>query len=586
MYILGINAFFHDSAATLLKDGVVVAAAEEERFTRKKHDPDFPIHAIRFCLENQNISIADIGLIAYYEKPLLKFERLLYQCIDTFPKSARIFLKAIPGWFSNKLNISKIIKKKLRYRGDVVYIDHHRSHAASAFYPSPFRQAAVVTIDGVGEWSTATYGVGIDNTIDLYKEICFPHSLGLLYSTITAYLGFSVNNSEYKVMGLSAYGDMKRETNPYYASLQRVVDIKSDGSFCLDLDYFTYHFSDRMPSKKLCALLGGSIRRGNEDIQKRHKDIAAAIQMITEDIVCKILSHVHAVTGQKNLVMAGGVALNSVLNGKILANTPFERLWIQPNASDGGTSMGAALFANHGILENKRAYEFHNPYLGPSFSDQEIEKFLCDRNITYSRFTTQDELLSKASRLLFENHIVGWFQGGMEWGPRALGARSILANPCDPDIKEILNVKVKHREQFRPFAPAICIDDADTFFECDSPIPAPTDYMLMVYPIREEWRNKIPGVVHVDGSGRLQTVRRDMNPLYFDLIKNFGALTGIPIIINTSFNIRGEPIVCTPHDAYRCMMGTGIDCLIINNFIVYRADNLRDEWDSETCARD
>lgn len=581
MYILGVSCFYHDSAAALLKDGIVVAAAEEERFTRKKHDNSFPINAINFCLKKAGIGIDKIDFIGFYEKPFLKFERILYQHLENFPWSYKIFLSSTASWLNEKLRVVKIIRKKLGYKGDVLFVEHHLAHAASSFLVSPFKKAAILTADGVGEWSTTTYGLGEGNEIHLMKEIKFPHSLGLLYSTITAYLGFKVNNSEYKVMGLSPYGLMDKEKNPYYAKLKKVIDIKNDGSYRLDMSYFVFHYKDRMPSKKLCELLGGPVRRPDLEISQRHKDIAAALQMILEEAIMKILNHVHNVTKCDNLVMAGGVALNSVCNGKILGSTPFKRIWIQPNATDGGTSLGTAAYVYHTMCGKKRNYILKNAYLGPEFSTEEIRSFLRGQKINYSEFKGEKELIETTAKLIYENRVVGWFQGRMEWGPRALGARSILANPCNEKMQDILNQKVKHREKFRPFAPVVCKEDAFKYFECDRPLPEPADYMLMVYPIKKAWRKKIPAVTHVDGSGRLQTVDRQQNPNYYDLIKAFGKLSKIPILINTSFNIRGEPIVCTPNDAYRCMMGTGIDYLVMDRFLIKRADNPKDMWDSE-----
>lgn len=587
MYVLGISCYYHDSSAALLKDGVIVAAAEEERFTRKKHDISFPLNAIKYCLESQNIKIDDIDYIGFYEKPLQKFDRLMAQHLESFPKSYRIFLSNIPSWFNEKLKVVKTIKKKLKYKKDVLFIEHHLAHAASSFLVSPFEKAAILTVDGVGEWTTTAYGIGDKNKISLLKDIKFPHSLGLLYSTITAYLGFSVNNSEYKVMGLSPYGSMDREKNQYYRKLLKVIDIKKDGSYRLNMDYFVYHYKNTMPSQKLCDLLGGGIRNpSTEEINQRHKDIAAGLQMVLEDVIFLILNHLHKETGLDNLVIGGGVALNSVCNGKILQKTKFKNIWIQPNASDGGTSLGAASYVYNSILNNSRNYIMQDAYLGPRFSDQEIKKFLDKQNVKYTKFRTSKILLSEVSQLLYNNQVIGWFQDGMEWGPRALGARSILSNPTNPEMKEILNLKVKHREAFRPFAPVVCIDDALKYFDCDKPIPSPTDFMLMVYPVKNAWRSKIPSVTHVDGSGRLQTIRREQNPLYYDLIKEFGKLSKVPILINTSFNIRGEPIVCTPNDAYRCMMGTGIDYLVMGNYLIKREDNPEDMWDSEKYAKD
>ena len=586
MYILGISCYYHDSSAALLKDGLIVAAAQEERFTRKKHDTSFPLNAVSYCLKSQGITINDVNYIGFYEKPFLKFERVLYQQLETFPKSFKTFLISMPSWINEKLSVVTTIKKKLKYRKDIMFIEHHLAHAASSFLISPFKEAAIVTADGVGEWTTTTYGYGKGNEIELYKEIRFPHSIGLLYSTITAYLGFSVNNSEYKVMGLAPYGNMDKNTNPYYEKLKRVVDIKEDGSFRLNMDYFLYHYADRMPSKKLCRLLDGPITKKGTEMTNRHRDIAAALQIITEEILTKIINHTYNVTKCSNLVLAGGVALNSVYNGKILRNSKFKSIWIHPDPGDGGTSIGVASYIYHSVLGHERKHIFRNAYLGPKYPTDYIKSFLDKNKVKYSTFRKDEELIKDTAKRIYDNYVVGWFQLGMEWGPRALGARSILSNPCNPKMKEILNEKVKHREKFRPFAPVVCEDDALKYFDCDVPVPEAADFMLMVYPIKKQFHDKIPAVTHVDGSGRLQTIRKSQNPLYYNLIKEFGKLSGVPILINTSFNIRGEPIVCTPNDAYKCMMGTGIDFLVMDKFMIKRDDNPKDMWNSEKYATD
>ncbi len=569
-----------------MKDGILVAGAEEERFTRKKHDTTFPINAIKYCLKSQNISIKDIAFVGFYEKPFLKLERMLSQHLQMFPLSMKTFLSSLPAWINEKLRVPKTLKKKLGYQGDTLFIEHHMAHAASSFLVSPFQKAAILTIDGVGEWTTTAFGMGEGKDIHLMKEIKFPHSLGLLYSTITAYLGFSVNNSEYKVMGLSPYGIMDKEKNPFYEKLRKVIDIKEDGSYRLDMSYFVYHYKDKMPSKKMCELLGGPIAERDAEMTDRHKNLSAALQLIYEEVLFKMLNHVHDVTKCNNIVLAGGCGLNSVANGKILKNTPFDKIWIQPNSSDGGTSIGAACYIYNTILGNKRDYRMTDAFLGPRFCNTDIKGFLEKNGIKHSTFKDEDELVKTTAKLLYQDNVIGWFHSGMEWGPRALGARSILSNPCNPQMQDILNTKVKHREKFRPFAPVVCEDDAMVYFECDNPIPEPTDYMLMVYPVVKKWRSMIPSVTHVDGSGRLQTIRRDQNHLYYDLIKEFGKHTKIPILINTSFNIRGEPIVCTPFDAYKCMMGTGIDYLVIDKFMIRREDNPQHMWDSEKYAKD
>lgn len=582
MYILGIACYYHDSSACLLKDGEIIAAAEEERFTRKKHDDSFPINAINYCLKFAGIESKNLEYVCFYEKPILKLKRILCQHFKKAPFSTGTFYNFLDSWLGEKFWIKSTIREELNYKGKIYFTEHHQAHAASSFFPSPYEEAAILTVDGVGEWATTTYGAGKGNEIKIIKEIKFPHSLGLLYSTITAYLGFSVNNSEYKVMGLSSYG------NPdiYYDKFMKIIDIKEDGSFRLNMDYFDFHYKMRMPSKKMCGLFGGPVSSRDCEITQRHKDIAASLQKITEDIIFKMLNHLYGKTGMDNLVMSGGVALNSVANGKILQNTPFKNVYIQPAAGDGGNSIGAASYCYHHFLGNKKRHIQDTAYLGPEFCDNDIEKFLDINSIKYHKFQDKNELIKKTARLIYEDNVVGWFQGRMEWGPRALGSRSILSNACNPKMQEILNLKVKHREKFRPFAPVVCEDDALQYFESDSPIPLPTDFMLMVYPIKKRFHKKIPSVTHIDGSGRLQTVRRYQNKDYYDLIKEFGKLSGIPILINTSFNIRGEPIVCTPQHAYRCMMGTEIDYLIMGNYLIKRKDNLKDMWDSEVLAKD
>jgi len=572
MYILGIDCFYHDSAACILKDGKVIAAAEEERFTRIKHDVNFPINAIKYCLKEASIDISQVDYIAFYEKPLIKFERVLHQFLETFPFAFRTFFNIVPSWLSEKLRVARLLRKKVGFKGDILYIEHHLAHAASAFLPSPFKKAAILTIDGVGEWTTTAYGYGKGNDIVLLKELRFPHSVGLLYSTITAYLGFKVNNDEYKVMGLAAYGEPR-----YYEKLKEIVNLRKDGSLFFDMSYFDYHYKLTMPSKKMVKEFG-PIRKRGEKLAQHHKDMACSLQTLTEDIVLTMLKHLYKETKCRNLCMAGGVALNSVTNGKILKNTPFKDIFIPPAAGDGGTCLGAALYAYNSILRRKRNYVLKSAALGPGFTTEEVKSFLDQNGIKYRTFRNDNELVKTAAKLIHNNKIVGWFQGRMEWGPRALGFRSILANPCNRNMKDILNKRVKHREEFRPFAPAVPVTDTKKYFDCDNPIPYPADFMLMVYPATKQ--KLIPSAIHIDGSGRLQTVRKNQNPLYYKVIKEFGKLSGVPIVINTSFNIRGEPIVCTPADAYRCMMGTGIDYTVMDKFIIARKDNPKDMWDS------
>ncbi|MBR9679098.1 MAG: carbamoyltransferase [Nanoarchaeota archaeon] len=566
MYILWVSCFHHDASATLVKNGKIIAAVEEERFTRKKHDKTFPKNAIQYCLKQAGININQVKYVGFYEKPLLKFERVIYQHLQTFPKSLKTFVKSTPDWFTEKLRFTKILKKQTKYKGNVLFINHHMSHAASTFLPSPFKKAAILIIDGVGEWTTTSYGIGNKNEIELIKEIKFPHSIGLLYSTITSFLGFKINNDEYKVMGLAAYGNPEK----YYDQLKKLVKIEKDGSFKLNPKYFSYTYTDKMHSKKLIRLLGKPRKTENEITQK-HKNIAASLQKITEEIIITILKQVYKITKCESLVMAGGVALNSVVNGKILENTPFKKMWIQPNASDGGGSMGAALYISNTIL-NKKRNQLENAYYGPEYSTKQIKKFLDEHEIKYKTLN-ETNLTKTTAKLIHENKIIGWFQGRMEWGPRALGNRSILANPCNPEMKNVLNKKVKHRETFRPFAPAVCEEDAKKYFEINGEIPEPSKYMLMIFPVKNNHQKKIPAITHVDRTARPQIITKTTNPRYYELIKKFGKLSKTPILINTSFNVKGEPIVCTPQDAYNCFKNTGIDYLILNKFLIKKNDS-------------
>ncbi len=581
MYILGISCYYHDSAAALLKDGNIIAAAEEERFTRKKHDQTFPINAIAFCLEKAQITFDQIEYIAFYEKPILKFERLLMQHIAMFPFSYWSFYKAMPNWIVEKLRVPTTIRKKLKYsklkfKGETLFIEHHMAHAASSYLVSPYDEAAILTVDGVGEWTTTACGFAKNNEITLSEKIDFPHSLGLLYSAVTAYLGFKVNNDEYKVMGLAPYGKPA-----YYEQMKKLIDVKEDGSYALDMNYFTYHYKLKSISQKFIEEFGPA-RKPESQLEQQHKDMAASVQKMTEQVMFQMLNHLYNKTKCKNLCIAGGVALNSVANGKITKNTPFENIFIQPAASDAGTALGAALYVWHTILGNKREYIQTTSYFGPSFTTEEIKKFLDENKIVYTEYD-EKEIPKKTAELINKNNVIGWFQGAMEWGPRALGNRSIISNATHPDMKDILNAKVKHREMFRPFAPVILQEKVHEWFEIDKDEES---FMLFVYPFKEEKRKFVPSVVHVDGSGRLQTINKEQNWRYYLVIREYEKLTGIPILINTSFNIRGEPIVCTPQQAYRCMMGTGIDYLVIDKFIIARKDNPKDMWDSEKFAKD
>ncbi|MBI2143942.1 carbamoyltransferase [Candidatus Woesearchaeota archaeon] len=575
MNILGVSCFYHDSSAALLQDGRITAAAQEERWTRKKHDIRFPENAIKYCLEQAGIGIDKVDAVGFYEKPLLKFERLLSSHIETFPKSYKVFVQALPSWITEKLRIPSILRKKLKYDGKVFFVDHHMAHAASSFHISPFEEAAIFTADGVGEWTTTTLGYGKGNEVRLLKELHFPHSLGLLYSAVTAYLGFKVNNDEYKVMGLAPYGKPT-----YYGDFKKIIDIKEDGSYRLDMDYFTFHYGARMLSRRFVQKFGPE-RQKEEPVEERHKDIAASLQKAVEEVIFAAVNHLHRITGTKNLCLSGGVALNSVANGKLTKMTPFRNIYAPPAPSDPGAAIGAATVVYHMLLGKPRAFAIDRPDLGPGYSHDEIKKFLESRSIAH-RELPEKELLKAVAKLLWQNNVVGWFQGRMEFGERALGNRSILANPCNPKMKDILNLKVKHREQFRPFAPVVTAEDAKKYFEADIEVP----FMSFVYPVRKEKQKLLPAITHVDGTGRLQTIRREANPRYYGLIKEFEKLSKVPILVNTSFNIRGEPIVMTPEHAYRCFTGTGIDYLAMDNFLISREDNKKDWWDCESLAKD
>ena len=580
MKILGISCYYHDAAACLVMDGKLIAAAEEERFTRIKKDTSFPINAIGYCLEAAGIKSNEIDYVAFYEKPLLKFERMISQHLEMFPRSLWTFCTSIPSWLNEKLRIRKTIRKTIGYKGDIIFVEHHLAHAASSYLVSPFKSAAILTIDGVGEWATTTLGRAKGNDIKIEKEIHFPHSLGLLYSAMTAHLGFKVNDHEYKVMGLAPYGKPT-----YYDKLKKVIKVNDDGSVRLDMSYFIYHYKSRMPSRKFIKEFGPT-RKREEKVEQKHKDMAASLQKLTEEILLKLVNHLYGMTREKNLCMAGGVALNSVANGKILRNSKFRNIYIQAAAGDAGTCVGAAFYVYNSVFKKKRNYVMENAYLGPGFSTDYIRNYLKKNKIQFHEFKDDSSLSKATAKLIYSNNVIGWFQGRMEFGPRALGARSILSNACNPEMRDILNAKVKHRELFRPFAPVVTEEDAYDYFDADKPLPLPADYMLMVYPIKEGKRKLIPAVTHVDGSGRLQTARKEQNKLYYSVIKEFEKLSGVPILINTSYNIRGEPIVCTPEHAYKCMMGTGIDYLVMDRFLIARNDNLKDEWDSEKTIND
>ncbi|MFL5108625.1 MAG: carbamoyltransferase [Xanthobacteraceae bacterium] len=597
MNILGLSAFYHDSAAALVRDGEVVAAAQEERFSRKRHDSDFPAHAVDYCLAAGGITVRDLDHIVFYDKPFLKFERLLETYLAFAPRGFRSFAKAIPVWSREKLFQKDILRDELSRRmsdvdieSKLMFTEHHQAHAASAFYPSPFRSAAILTMDGVGEWTTTSVGFGEEKALSIHREIHFPHSLGLLYSAFTYYLGFKVNSGEYKVMGLAPYGE------PKYASLIRdhLIDIKPDGSFNLDLRYFDYCTALRMTNEKFDTLMGGPPRKPEEWLTQRHMDIAASIQSVTEDAVAQLVDSVVARFGTRDLCLAGGVALNCVANGKVLRSGKVDRLWIQPAAGDAGGALGAALAAYHLYLDKPRLS--HNSLdgmsgslLGPEFAQGEIEGRLRAAGARYE-VLAEDAIIDETAQALVAQKAIGWFQGRMEFGPRALGSRSILGDPRAPDMQKRLNLKIKYRESFRPFAPSVRHEDVAEWFELDEASP----YMLLVADVAEKHRvavtdeqkalfgidklnvprSTIPAVTHVDYSARVQTVHRDTNPRFHQLLSKFRDMTGCPVLVNTSFNVRGEPIVCTPEDAFRCFMGTELDVLAIGNCMLRKEEQL------------
>lgn len=561
-YILGISCFYHDAAACLLKDGILVAACQEERFTRKKHDNSFPRNAIAYCLAQEHITSQHLAAIAFYEKPLLKFERILETFFKSWPFSYRMFINAIPQWLREKLWIKERIKKELAYRGPIYFSEHHLSHAASSFLVSPFDKAAILTMDGVGEWETTTYGVGEGADIRISHHIDFPHSLGIFYSVLTHFLGFKPNSAEYKVMGLAPYGI------PHFLhEMHQLIDIKPDGSFALNLDYFThsrnlafYH------QKKFARLFGFPRRDANDPLEQHHKDLAMSLQQTIEEVVLNAVRHIHRETGLTDLCLAGGVALNCVANGRILKETPITRLFIQPAAGDAGGALGAALVAWTGAFNGSRAFRWPHCFWGPAFDDETIQSFLKKRLIPF-RQLSREHLLERVADLIGKNAVVGWFQGKAEWGPRALGNRSILADARRAENKDRVNLKIKFRESFRPFAPSVLEERGNEYFDIYEPSP----YMLITAAVRDTKRH-ISAVTHVDGSARMQTVSRDQNPLYYDLIKTFERKTGCPVIINTSFNVRGEPIVLTPEDAWNCFINTKMDYLAIGSFLLDKKD--------------
>jgi len=569
MYNLGISCYYHDSAAALLKDGHVIAAVEEERFSRKKFDDSFPKMAIEWCLKEAKITPSEIHSVAFYDKPVLKFERLLDNYITVSPRGLFSFLDTIPKWLHKRLWIKNDITKLLKgFKGDIIFPEHHMSHAAHTFYTSPFDESAIVTVDGVGEWTTTSFGYAKNNSIKLTNDIRWPHSLGLFYSAFTYFLGFRVNEGEYKLMGLSAYGKPKY----YDLILDNLIDVKKDGSIHLDMSYFAFHYDKVMTNDLFAKLFGISPRKKDEKAEQIHFDIGASAQKVLEDILLKMVNHVYEKFKMKNLCLGGGVALNGVANYRILKESSFDNVHIPPSPGDGGSAVGCAQYLYHIHHNNQRIVEKdmgktirENVYVGTSYYDEKITEFLDSKKISYEKLE-RIELLKKVAQLIADGNIVGWYQGKMEWGPRALGCRSILADPRKAEMKDILNEKIKHRESFRPFAPSILEEYVSEYFEIDVSSP----YMLIVAPVKKP--EKIPAVTHVDGTGRLQTVNKDANPLYYDLISEFYKITGIPVIINTSMNVMGEPIVNTPEQAYQMIVKTDMDCIAMGNNLIYRGD--------------
>ncbi|MCC6732297.1 MAG: carbamoyltransferase [Candidatus Omnitrophica bacterium] len=593
-WILGISAYYHDSAAALLKDGEIFAAAQEERFTRKKHDSDFPRNAIEYCLREAGISVDQLTHVVFYEKPFVKFERILETYLCLSPRGLTQYLQALPLWLTKRLWMGDDIGEELGYQGDVLFAEHHESHAASAFFPSPFEEAAVLTVDGVGEWSTTTYGVGKGNDLNILAELRFPHSLGLLYSAFTYYTGFKVNSAEYKVMGLAPYGE------PKYVDriLNDLIDLKEDGSVSMNMDYFGYLTGLRMTNSKFDSLFGGPPRKPESRLSQREMDLARSVQVVTEMAMLKLAKHVQEVTGQENLCLAGGVALNCVANGRILREGPFKRVWIQPAAGDAGGALGAALAVHYRYKGHPRTVRkedaMKGSLLGPSYTDEEIEAELKRLGAVYHKLDRQQFLEGVSDRLVQEK-VVGWFSGRMEFGPRALGGRSIIGDPRSRNMQSVMNLKIKYRESFRPFAPSVLEDECSKVFEIASDSP----YMLLVAPVQKNRRiamteeqeklfgidklnvprSDIPAITHIDYSARIQTVNQQRNGLYHDMIRAFYEKTGCPLVVNTSFNVRGEPIVESPTDAYRCFMRTEMDCLAIGSFILDKND--QPEWKEE-----
>jgi carbamoyltransferase len=589
MNILGISAFYHDSAAALVRDGDIIAAAQEERFTRKKHDYGFPQNAINYCLREAGIGRDELDLVVFYDKPLLKFERILETYVSYSPSGFKLFLMGLPLWLKQKLYTPRELRKGLggEYEGRFVFLEHHESHAASAFFPSPFEEAAILTMDGVGEWATGSIAVGRGNHIEMLKELRFPHSLGLLYSAFTYFTGFRVNSGEYKLMGLAPYGQ------PVYKDriMDELLDLKEDGSFRMNMDYFAFCYNDRMTSSKMEDLFDGPPRTSESKITQREMDIAASIQVVTEEIVLRMAHHAHELTGMSKLTMAGGVALNCVANGRVLREGPFDEIWIQPAAGDAGGALGAALFAWYQLVDKPRDNQGkdvqHGSLLGPHYSEEETRAYFDSQGAAYDHYQTEEELCDAVAGLLADQNVVGHMAGRMEFGPRALGSRSILGDARSPEMQSTMNLKIKFRESFRPFAPSILREDVDEFFEMRPNEDSP--YMLLVAPVKQDKRLEIdqaatgldklhqkrsvvPAITHVDCSARVQTVDAERHPRFSGILTAFKKKTGCPMLINTSFNVRGEPIVNTPEDAYRCFLGTNMDVLVVDNFVLKKTE--------------
>ena len=597
LYVLGISCYYHDSAACLLKDGKIIAAAQEERFTRKKHDQNFPTNAIKYCFLEAGIKASDLKLVAFYDKPFLKFERILETYLAYVPKGINAFIKSMPLWIKKKLWIKTLIQDELGYAGKILFPEHHVSHAASAFYASSFQSAAYLTMDGVGEWATASYGIGEGNKIEVLADIKFPHSLGLLYSAFTYYTGFRVNSGEYKVMGLAPYGEPKYKDLIY----KYLIDVKKDGSFIMDMSYFDYPVGLTMTNKKFNNLFGGSPRKPESKLTQKEMDLARSVQEVTEEIVLKMAKHVRKVTGKKYLCLAGGVALNCVSNGKLLRSGIFKDIYIQPAAGDAGGALGCALVAWHIYLAKDRVIDrktdyMKGAYLGPEYSNSYIEKYLIEKGCKYEKLS-DNELPNKIADLIANQKVIGWFQGKMEFGPRALGSRTIIGDARSSETQKTINLKIKYRESFRPFAPSVREENISEYFDIDRPSP----YMLLVadvhkdkqFPLTNEQksyfglkklnitRSKVPAITHVDYSARIQSVNKETNPRYHELLTIFNEKYNCPVIVNTSFNVRGEPIVCTPRDAYLCFMRTNMDYLIMGNYLLAKTAqmNLKDDTD-------